>query len=131
VLLGGGTGLWVHHAGASTPPAAARSPLPGPTLATPVPDASSTRRAPTAVRAELRSSPRAVLQRLADARARAYRAADVALLEGADLAGSPSRARHAQVLRQAAAAGATYDGLRYVVREATVSQVRGDEATLR
>ena len=71
-----------------------------------------------------------MLQRLADARARAYRAADVTLLDGADVAGSPSRARHEQLLRQAVAAGATYDGLRYVVREATLSQLRGDEATL-
>jgi hypothetical protein len=72
-----------------------------------------------------------VLQRLADARARAYRAADATLLDGADVAGSPSWARHERLLRQAAAAGATYDGLRYVVREATLSQVRGDQATLR
>jgi len=131
VVLGGGTGIWVHHFGASTPQATTRSPLPRPPLTVPVPTASPARRVPTAVRAELRSSPRAVLQRLADARARAYRAADVRLLDGADVAGSPSRARHEKLLRQAAAAGATYDGLRYVVREATVSQVRGDEATLR
>ena len=131
VVLGGGTGLWVHHAGASTRRATAGSPLPRPPLTAPVPTASPASRVPTPVRAELRSSPRAVLQRLADARARAYRAGDVTLLDGADVAGSPSRARHEQLLRQAGAAGATYDGLRYVVREATLSQVRGDEATLR
>ena len=130
VVLGGGTGLWVHHAGAATPRATAGSPLPRPPLTAPVPTATPAPRVPTPVRAELRSSPRAVLQRLADARARAYRAADVTLLDGADVAGSPSRARHEQRLRQAVAAGATYDGLRYVVREATLSQLRGDEATL-
>ena len=130
VVLGGGTGIWVHHAGAATPRATAGSPPPRPPLTAPVPTASPAPRVPTAVRAELRSSPRAVLQRLADARARAYRAADVTLLDGADVAGSPSRARHEQLLRQAVAAGATYDGLRYVVREATLSHVRGDEATL-
>ena len=56
---------------------------------------------------------------------------DATLLDGADVAGSPSRARHEQLLRRAAAAGATYDGLRYVVREATrvaAARRRGDAA---
>src|SRR6185369_15756098 len=91
VVLGGGTGLWVHHAGASTSRPMAGSPLKRPPLTRPVPTASPAPRVPTPVRAELRSAPRAVLQRLADARARAYRAADRTLLEGADVAGSPSR----------------------------------------
>ena len=131
VVLGGGTGIWVHHAGASTPRATAASPVTRPPVTVPGPTASTAPRVPTAVRAELRSSPRAVLQRLAEARARAYRAGTPHSWTVPTSAGSPSRARHEQLLRQAAAAGATYEGLRYVVREATVSQVRGDEATLR
>jgi hypothetical protein len=84
-----------------------------------------------AVRAELRSSPRAVLQRLADARARAYRSGDPSMLRAVDVAGSPSRTRDEQVIRGARALGARYEGLRYVVRSAELASADGDLATVR
>jgi hypothetical protein len=83
------------------------------------------------VRAELRSSPRAVLQRLADARARSYQSGDVGLLDAVDVAGSPSRARDQQVIRGAAAVGASYKGLRYLVRSAEMTSTDGTWATVR
>jgi len=85
----------------------------------------------THVRAELRSAPRAVLQRLANARARAYELRDVRLLEAVDVAGSPARAHDEQVVTGAASAGATYAGLRYVVRSAQTTSSDGDRATVR
>jgi eukaryotic-like serine/threonine-protein kinase len=85
----------------------------------------------THVRAELRSAPQAVLQRLADARARAFELRNVRLLEAVDVAGSPARAHDEQVVTGAASAGATYAGLRYVVRSAKTTSTDGDGATVR
>ena len=85
----------------------------------------------THVRAELRSAPQAVLQRLADARARAYELGDVRLLGAVDVPGSPAQAHDQQVIRGAVAAGATYAALRYVVRSAQTTSADGDLATVR
>ena len=86
---------------------------------------------PTHVRAELRSAPRAVLQRLADARARAYERGDLRLLAAVDVAGSPARAHDEQVIRGAVSAGASYAELHYVVRSARTTSADGDRATVR
>ncbi len=72
-----------------------------------------------------------MLQRLADARARAYELGDVRLLEAVDVAGSPARASDERVIRGAVSAGATYAGLRYVVRSAETTMADGDRATVR
>ena len=155
VVLGGVTGVWVHGHGGPAP-----DPLVVDRLGAPTPGGASTSaaapghparaaatapRAPadggapsgsapagaTHVRAELRSAPRAVLQRLADARARAYELGDVRLLEAVDVAGSPARASDERVIRGAVSAGATYAGLRYVVRSAETTTADGDRATVR
>ena len=85
----------------------------------------------THVRAELRSAPQAVLQRLADARARAYELGNVRLLGAVDVPGSPAQAHDQQVIRGAVSAGATYAALRYVVRSAQTTSADGDRATVR
>jgi eukaryotic-like serine/threonine-protein kinase len=144
VVLGGGTGVWVHGHGGS--PA---DPLLADRLGTPTPRGVPTSTAspghpasgagaragatagPATVRAELRSAPRAVLQRLADARARAYERGDVRLLEAVDVAGSPARAHDERVIRGAVSAGASYAQLHYVVRSARTTSADGDRATVR
>ena len=129
--------------GAPTPggaPASAAAPAPCPSAGAAAPRAAADGgaalrpvRPPAAthVRAELRSAPRAVLQRLADARARAYELGDVRLLEAVDVPGSPARASDERVIRGAVSAGATYAGLRYVVRSAETTTADGDRATVR
>jgi hypothetical protein len=141
LVLGGGTGVWVHGHGGS-PPAPLVADRPGTSTrasaptSTPSPGhlAGTSVGAPavgTHVRAELRSAPRAVLQRLADARARAYERGDVRLLAAVDVAGSPAWTHDEQVIRGAASAGATYAALRYVVRSARTTSADGDRGTVR
>jgi eukaryotic-like serine/threonine-protein kinase len=72
-----------------------------------------------------------MLQRLADARARAYEIGDIRLLEAVDVAGSPARFSDERVIRGAVSAGATYAGLRYVVRSAQITTADADRATVR
>ena len=157
VVLGGATGVWVHGHGdaapgplvadrphAPTPRGASTSAGPpgrparaGATATAPRGHATVNSRSAGAVaeaphvRAELRSAPRAVLQRLADARARAYELGDVRLLDAVDVAGSPARDHDERVIRGAVSAGATYAGLRYVVRSAETTTADGDRATVR
>jgi hypothetical protein len=152
VVLGGDAAGWIRGAGASAPgaPTANRvraaepvgTPGGGTSAGATGGRASGADPAPVAphgdgsagaarVRAELRSSPRAVLQRLADARARSYQSGDVGLLDAVDVAGSPSRARDQQVIRGAAAVGASYTGLRYLVRSAEMTSTDGAWATVR
>ena len=155
VLIGGGTGVWVHRSGGRVahPVAVDDVSAPAPSGASPsgAPSGHPTRagglapRGPatvegspagassggTHVRAELRSAPGAVLQRLAEARARAYQRGDVRLLDDVDVPGSPARAHDEQVIRGATAAGASYAGLRYIVRSARVTAAAGDRATVR
>ena len=155
VVLGGGAGVWVHgseargrtpswwttgaHRHRTAAPASGAAPSPaadagaaaarGPaTVAQPSAGAPA---GATHVRAELRSAPRAVLQRLADARARAYELGDVRLLGAVDVPGSPAQAHDEQVIRGAVSAGATYAALRYVVRSAPTTSADGDRATVR
>lgn len=74
-----------------------------------------------------RSRPEQLVQALADERAHAWRSGSAARLLTSDASGSPALARDTAALTALSDAGATYDGVRFVVREAT--WVSGTPAT--
>lgn len=73
--------------------------------------------------------PRRLVQRLVDARARAW-TGDGRRLGQAMVVDSAAWKRDRSDLRRAAAAGAAYEGLRFTVRNATVSSAKGTKAVV-
>lgn len=82
----------------------------------------------TSARAQLKH-PRRLVQRLVDARARAW-TGDGRHLGRAMVVDSAAWKRDRSDLRRAASAGAAYEGLRFTVRKATVSSAKGKKAVV-